>query len=249
MRTLTQYRSARFSAILLALAFISLATPLPGQYREEIRSIRVHGEMELNGRTLNLSQSIKGQDRIRATIQAKSGQANVTVFLIGEKILLEEDLPDKKRVRQLSGSDAATHLLDLLALNPEYHFRRTEGFDLRHPALKGFSLKIRREEIPDPDSRSQANQQMQPIAQIQLFDDSRKKDTLIRSIRYLERFPEGPHGRSPRKIEFIDHTTGATGTITLNEYEYNAGLLDFLFVPPAVSDDKNAIEQTYLSGH
>lgn len=220
------------------LCFFFFGQLSSGQIPKEIRSVRIHGEMELDGRTLMLAQTTKGQNKIRASIEHKKSPTEITIYLLGERLLLEKRLHSKTTIRELSGPDAATHLLDLLAVNPSYHFRPRDGFNLGHPAFKGFSLKIEREELTEAEKGDQAADSLQPITKLQLFDDSRKTDSLIRSIRYLEHFPDGPHGRVPRKIAFTDHTTGQTGIITLHDYDYNAGLLDFLFVPPPVSEGK-----------
>jgi len=217
----------------LALALVTLccASELPAQVLEPVRSIRAHGEMEANGRLLKLSQATKGQEQIRASILAPDGSASVTIYFNGRKIHLQEDLPDRQSVRELSGEDAATHLLDLLALNPEYHFRPIDGFNLQHPVFEGFSLEIKRAEAPDDADEGEPGEQTRPIAQIRLIDLSLERNPTIRTIRYLENFPDGRHGQAPRKIAFTEDRTGEGGTITLKEYQYNVGLPDFLFRP------------------
>lgn len=108
---------------------------------------------------------------------------------------------------------------------------------MEHPIFDGFSLEIRRREPPASLSESEATEQIQPIEQIELIDLSAETKPVIRTIRYLDYFPESAHGIARRKIEFIDNTTGQGGTISLQKHKYNAGLLDFLFEPPAVSQE------------
>jgi hypothetical protein len=218
------------------MAFFS-ASVLSAQFRDAIHSIRVHGEIESNGRTLNFSQVTKGQNHIRASILAPDGSVSVTVFFNQDKIYLEEDLPDNKSVRELSGEDAAAYLLDLLALNPAYHFRPNNGFNLRHPIFEGFSLEIKRVEASDPSDQDESSEQIRPIEQLRLIDLSVERDPILRTIRYLENFPEGKHGQTPRKIAFTDNSTGEGGTITLKDYNYNVGLPYFLFKPEGISSD------------
>lgn len=230
------FRPLRFLWTCPLLLAITASSPLVAQFPEPVRSVRVHGEMDAGGRTLNLSQATKGQDRIRASVQAPDGQTAVTIYFADNKIVLAENLPEKQSVRELTGSDAAGYLLDLLALNPEYHFRPVRGFDLAHPVFESFSLNIQRVEAPAVSRPSSAAEAPQLVKQIQLIDRSGGNETVIRTVRYLERFPEGAHGWNPQKIEFLDNTTGKIGIVTLKEYKYNAGLLDFIFEPPAAPE-------------
>jgi hypothetical protein len=225
----------------LGLIIFFTASVLSAQLREPVRSIRMHGEIESNGRALNLTQVVKGQDLIRASIMAPVGSTSVTVYFNNKKIYLEEDLPDKKSLRELSGEDAAAYLLDLLALNPAYHFHPEKGFNLQHPLFAGFSLEIKRTEPPEgaePVEPGDPDKEVRPIEYVRLIDLSLARNPIIRTIRYLENFPAGKHGQTPRKIAFIDDTTGQGGTITLKEFHYNVGLADFLFQPKGIASDR-----------
>lgn len=218
------------------LLIIELATPVAAQLAEPVRSIRVHGEMSADGRTLSISQATKGQKQIRASVQAPDGRTTVTTYFADGKIVLAENLADRKTVRTLAGADAAAYLLDLLALNPEYHLRPGR-FDRTHPLFEGFSLDIQWVDAPPASNPAAATSSSQIIGQIRLIDQSDGEQRIISTIHYLERFPKGPHGWNPRKIQFLDNTTGRSGLITLEAYDFNSGLLDFLFQPPAVTTD------------
>ncbi len=218
------------------LLIIELATPVAAQLAEPVRSIRVHGEMSADGRTLSISQATKGQKQIRTSVQAPDGQTTVTTYFADGKIVLAEDLPDRKTVRTLAGADAAAYLLDLLALNPEYHLR-PGSFNRTHPLFEGFSLDIQWIDVVPALNPPPAGDAPKIIKQIRLVDHSSREQRVIRTIDYLERFPKGPHGWNPRKIQFIDKTTGKSGLITLEAYDFNSGLLDFFFQPPAVTTD------------
>jgi hypothetical protein len=192
----------------------------------------MHGEVIADGRTLKLSLASKSQNRIRTTIQAPSGQATVTVFFNIDAIIVEENAPGGRSVRELSGSEAAAHLLDLLSLNPEYHFRPVDGFDLGHPLLEGFSLEILRAATVESAGKPP------PIEEIRLIEHSGGNDQTIRTIRYLKHSTDQVHGYVPQTIEFTDNTTGEGGIIEVTNYSYNAGLPDFLFEAPSVMPEK-----------
>ena len=215
------------AASLLAACFS--APLLSAQLPDPIRSIRVHGEITVGERTLNLSQATKGQDQIRSSVLAPDGSAVVTVFFNQDKIYVEEDLPDRKNIREIKGEDAAAHLLELLALNPEYHFRRENGFDRNHPLLENYSLRILRERVDDGSKNKQL------IREINLMDESPGENSILRTIRYRDFFPAEKDIRVPRTITFTDNTTGESGTIHLEAFSHNVGLPDFLFEAPAVT--------------
>ena len=222
--------SAR-TALLLFACFS--ASVLSAQLRHPIRSIRVHGEMTTNEHTLNLMQATKGQDQIRSSVLAPDGGTVVTVFFNREKIYVAQDFPDQKKVREITGDDAAAYLLDLLALNPEYHFRQRNGFNLKHPLLENYSLRIR----PEPDDgNSVESDENQLIREINLMDKSRGENSILRTIRYQDFFPAEKDIRMPRTITLTDHTTGEHAVIILKKYEYNVGLPTFLFEAPAVTE-------------
>lgn len=225
--------AAAFSAAraaLLPAAFFVVTSALSAQIREPVRSIRVHGEMVSEGNTLSLSQATKGQDQIRASIDTPNGQSSVTLFFSNKKIHLERQSPGKTSVTELKGEDAAAYLLDLLALNPSYHFRPKNGFDLQHPLFHGYSVRIRRAAESDKSGENQL------IRELNLIDSSRQKNPVIRTIRYEDYFPAGEYGRSPRTITFTDNTSGESGIIHLKEHSYNVGIADFLFEPPATTE-------------
>lgn len=219
---------AVWSAILL-VAFFS-ASLLSAQVKEPVRSIRVHGEMKAGERSLNLVQIVKSQNQIRSSIIAADGVSKVTMFFANDAITLEENLAGERTIRRLSGADAAAYLLDLLALNPEYHFPSKGGFDLQHPIFDGYSVRVQRGPAEDTADEDQL------IREIHLIDPSNEEDPVIRTIRYEAYLPADNFGRAPASITFIDNTNGDTGKVRLKEYRYNVGLPDFLFAAPELTE-------------
>ena len=218
------------TALLLAALFP--AAVLTAQFQDPIRSIRLHGEMAVQGRSLNLAQITKSQDKIRASITAPNGVSKITIYFANDKIVSERNPANTQVVREIKGTDAAAHLLDLLALNPEFHFDPKDGFDLQHPLLEAYSVRIRRDQGVNTTGENPL------VREIQLIDPSGEGDPVIRTIRYEDYFPADEYGQAPRTITFTDNTTGEGGTIHLKAYTYNVGLPDFLFEAPAVTESK-----------
>lgn len=217
---------------LLLACIVWTVFPLAAQRPQPIQSIRIHGEILNPQGNLPLTVLKKGQDRIRATIHNRQKTAIMTLYVNRRQLRHAQQIGDDLEVRELSGSDAAAQLVDILALTPDYHFRPDGGFDMGHPTLKGFALQIRRAEALAPTDHGQ------PIEEISLLDISREGDQVIRTIRYLENFPQNGDGQKPRKIAFTDNTTGKIDTIIIDEYGYNVGLPDFLFEAPQLSERK-----------
>lgn len=203
------------------------AVTLEGQVRVIPESILIHSELSMeSGLKLNLIVFTKEQDLIRASIHPADKSFGAVVAYDGQAVKMQEEIIDVYPTKVLEGEDAAGNLFDLIALNPEYHFRKWDGFDLESKVLQGFRIEIQREE--DPIAGTEI---YEPIS-LKLFKVEESGETLIRSTLYNQFFKNKEHYLQPKILTFTDETTGEKGTIKVENVEYNVGLPDFLFELP-----------------
>ena len=129
----------------------------------------------------------------------------------------------QKRSRVLSGEEAATNLFDLIAINPEYHFKNIDGFNLNIPTFKAYRVELQTEAEPVEET-----ERHRPVKAL-LYKEHDAGSTLVRSIEYMEFFDQADPYFQPKKISFTDVKTGDIGHITVDKIEYNIGLPSFLF--------------------
>jgi hypothetical protein len=193
-----------------------------------VGSIRLHGTMAMEeAEPLSLAV-FKGSDhRIRAAIFDETKIAQITLLYSGGHLLIDERTPGGRVRREAEGEEAAANLLDLIALNPDFHFENPESRAiLESPVLDGFSIRLARKEEAFADTGIFLPDHLK------LFRDSGATAELIRSVYFdsfmgsLKPFPQ------PRKLRLVDELTGETGRIEVLSVEYNPGLPDFLFELP-----------------
>lgn len=209
------------------IAWLIGAATLQGQVRTIPESILIHSELSMeSGLTLNLIVFTKEQDLIRASIHPADKSFGAVVAYDGQTVKMQEEIIDVYPTKVLEGEDAAGNLFDLIALNPEYHFRKWDGLNLDSKVLQGFRIEIQREESPIKEPET-----CKPIS-LKLFKVEELGDTLIRSTQYSQFFKNKEPYLQPKLLTFTDETTGENGTIKVKSVEYNVGLPDFLFKLP-----------------
>ncbi|MGJ8650366.1 MAG: hypothetical protein ACSHX4_08395 [Opitutaceae bacterium] len=201
-------------------------------YYVTIDSIRMHGIMTNDHSTLDLSVAIKGQNKIRATFLTKQGSSTRTVYLLNGPALKEfHEVDGTLTESAASRLDSVTTLMDLIALNPDYHFQANNGFDLNSPILEGYTVELTRE----PGAYSGTDKH-KPL-HLQLFENNEGK-RLIRSAHFVRFHKVIDPYFQPKEITFTDETTGVGATIIIDRYEYRSGIPEFLFDFPE-SAEKN----------
>ena len=138
-------------------------------------TIVVRAEMITEDGRLDFTAYKSGQDLIRATIQDKSGRFGVDVIHKDGRIHTIERLDEETRVHELTGDEAATHLLDLLALTPRYHFDKSNIFNLKTPVFRDYRV--------DFISSEEDNESVLP-SKLRLYKKTNDTEVLIREIIY-----------------------------------------------------------------
>jgi outer membrane lipoprotein-sorting protein len=215
--------------------WLNVFSPLNSQILTKPESILIHATIQRGGGIpLNMVVSSKTQKYIRASIFNATKTAGATIVYNSRTIQTVEESGSERSIRTLSGEDAAGNLFDLIALNPDYHFRKNDGFNFKIPVLEGYHVELRRDRKPiENTDRYLPNQLL-------LYKVSDAGNSLIRSIEYISFFEEIAPYFQPKEITFTDEENGEQGRITIQKVEYNVGLPDFLF---SIKDDTKKIEQ------
>jgi hypothetical protein len=174
--------------------------------------------------------SSKGRKYIRASIRNPKKTAGADIIYDGKAVAIVERGSPQKRSRVLSGEEAAANLFDLIALNPEYHFKNIDGFNFNIPTFKTYRVELQREAEPFEET-----ERYRPVKAL-LYESYDADSTLLRSIEYMEFFNQIDPYFQPKKISFTDAKTGEIGHIAVDKIEYNIGLPSFLFEIPGNTD-------------
>ena len=220
------------SNTLLCLATCLLGgTSLSAQIQGQPISIVTHSSIQLDGEnSFGMLVSSKESKYIRASIRNPKKTAGADIIYDGKAVAIVERKPPQKRSRVLSGEEAAANLFDLIALNPEYHFKSADGFDFNIPTFNTYRVELQKEAEPFGET-----ERYRP-AKVLLYKDHDLGSTLVRSIEYMEFFNQIDPYFQPNKISFTDVKTGEIGHITVDKIEYNIGLPSFLFEIPGNTD-------------
>ena len=214
----------KWSSLLCAAISLLSDTSLNGQIKAKPESILIHSTMQLDGgHSLGMVVSSKEQKYIRATIHNQKKTAGATIIYDGKVIALVEGETFQTTARVLSGAEAAANLFDLIALNPEYHFKKFDGFNFKTPAFKAYRLELQMEAKAFKET-----ERYRPIKAL-LYEEHDAGSTLLRSIKYISFFDLPDPYLQPRELTFTDESTGEIGRISVQKVEYNVGLPDFLF--------------------
>ena len=167
--------------------------------------------------------SSKVQKYIRASIRNPKKTAGADIIYNGKAIAVVErgNLQSKSRV--VSGDEAAADLFDLIALNPEYHFRKIDGFNFNIPTFKAYRVELQKEAEPFGETR-----RWRPLKAL-LYKKQDAVTTLVRIAEYTKFFDQIDPYFQPMELKFTDVMTGDIGHISVDKIEYNIGLPSFLF--------------------
>ncbi|MDG1241258.1 MAG: hypothetical protein P8P52_01725 [Opitutae bacterium] len=200
------------------------------QIHTNTESIRLHGNMSMGETNLNLTLITKGQNKLRATIRGKNHLTRAHIIHNQEQLWTKNSINGQESVRQLEGKNAAENLLDLLALNPEFHFKDRNGFDLSSPIFEGYSIEYTQSEKPNLNTGK-----CTPKA-LQLSEITDGEAHLIRSIRYISFQKKTTPFIQPKELTLTDEITGEIGKIVIHKVVYNTPLANFLFELPKVTN-------------
>ena len=210
---------------LICLAICLLGgTSLSAQVQGQPISIVTHSSIHLDGEnSFGMLVSSKGSKYIRASIRNPKKTAGADIIYDGKAVAIVERGSTQKRSRVLSGEEAAANLFDLIALNPEYHFKEIDGFNFNIPTFKAYHVELQTEAEPVKET-----ERYRPKKAL-LYKGHDADGTLVRTIEYMEFFNQIDPYFQPKKISFTDVKTGDIGHITVDKIEYNIGLPSFLF--------------------
>lgn len=211
--------------ILLSLAICLVSdTSLSAQITGQPVSILTHANIHLEGgQSVRMVMTSKEQKYIRASIRNQKKTTLADIIYDGKAIAIVAMESPQKRSRVLSGEEAATSLFDLIAINPEYHFKNIDSFNLNIPTFKAYRVELQTEAEPVEET-----ERHRPVKAL-LYKEHDAGSTLVRSIEYMEFFDQTDPYFQPKKISFTDVKTGDIGHITVDKIEYNIGLPSFLF--------------------
>lgn len=211
--------------ILLSLAICLVRdTSLSAQITGQPVSILTHATIHLeSAQSVRMVMTSKEQKYIRASIRNQKKTTLADIIYDGKAIAIVVMESPQKRSLVLSGEEAATNLFDLIAINPEYHFKNIDGFNLNIPTFKAYRVELQTEAEPVEET-----ERHRPVKAL-LYKEHDAGSTLVRSIEYMEFFDQADPYFQPKKISFTDVKTGDIGHITVDKIEYNIGLPSFLF--------------------
>ena len=206
-------------------------TSLSAQILGQPISIVTHSTIQLDGgNPFGMLVSSKGRKYIRASIRNQKKTAGADIIYDGKAIAIVERGSPQKRSRVLSGEEAAASLFDLIALNPEYHFKEIDGFNFNIPAFITYRVELQREAEPLEET-----ERYRPVKAL-LYKEHDADGTLVRTIEYIKFFDQTDPYFQPKELTFTDVSTGVIGHITVDKFEYNVGLPSFLF---EIGDETN----------
>ena len=209
--------------ICLAISLIGDSS-LCAQIQAEPISIVIHSTIQLNGHEpFEMLISTKEQKYIRASVRNPKKTAGADIIYNGKAIAIVERGTPQSKSRFVSGDEAATDLFDLIALNPEYHFRKIDGFNFNIPTFEAYRVELQPEVEPFKETG-----RYRP-AKALLYREQNAISTLVRIAEYTEFFDQTDPYFQPKKLTINDLTTGDIGQITVDKIEYNVGLPSFLF--------------------
>ncbi len=175
------------------------------------------------GVSLNMISSSKKQKYLRVSIHNPTKTAGATIVYNSKTVRTLEESANESSIRTLSGEDAAGNLFDLIGLNPDYHFKINGGFNFKTPVFEGYRVELINEDQPIKETN-----RYRP-SKLLLYKIDETTESLIRSIEYLSFFENIEPYIQPKEIKFTDESTGETGSISIQKFEYNVGLPNFLF--------------------
>ena len=209
--------------ICLAISLIGDSS-LCARIQAEPISIVIHSTIQLNGHEpFEMLISTKEQKYIRASVRNPKKTAGADIIYNGKAIAVVERGTPKSKSRFVSGDEAATDLFDLIALNPEYHFRKIDGFNFNIPTFMAYRVELQTEVEPVKET-----ERYRPVKAL-LYKEQNAVSTLVRIAEYTKFFDQTDPYFQPKELTFTDVMTGDIGHISVDKIEYNIGLPSFLF--------------------
>lgn len=193
----------------------------------EKQTIIVRGSIHDGRDSLNVIMSSTEQSALKMTIFNESKSVKISIVYSHDEVFVSESAEEHSESRRLNKSESARYLVDMLAVNPDHHFKRFDGFDTNTPALNGYSVILNFPEL-------EIDSEQRPIpTSIELYRINKEEPKqLIRRIEYKS-FHE-PHGQylRPKELLFIDVINNRQGKMILDSFEYNLGVPNFIFEAP-----------------
>ena len=217
-------QTMKLSTLLCLVICLVSNTYLSAQIKGQPVSILIHSNMHLEGgHSVRMVVTIKEHKYIRASIRNPNKTTGADIICDGKEVAIVERGSPQSRSRVLSGEEAATSLFDLIALNPEYHFKNIDGFDFNIPTFRAYRVELQTEAEPVEET-----ERYRPVKAL-LYKEHDAGSTLVRSIEYIEFFDQIDPYFQPKELTFNEAGTGVIGHITVDKIEYNIGLPSFLF--------------------
>jgi len=179
--------------------------------------------MELGSELLDLTVVKRDRDKIRAVIKTPGSSAELHYLLSGKNFYLIKESGNRRQVEELDASKAEI-LFDLIGLNPDYHIGSSGAFELPEKIFAGYLVKLSRKPEQEIEGRV-----VRPPAEMILLKKEDIGETPIRRIEFLKFAESRDHVRNPTFLRFTDLRSNATGTISLDSVNINAGVPEFLF--------------------
>lgn len=193
----------------------------------EKQTIIARGSIQDGRDSLNVIMSATEQSALKMTIFNESRSVKISIIFSQGEVFVSESAEEHSESRRLNESESARYLVDMLAVNPDHHFKRIDGFNTDTAALSGYSVILNFPEI-------EIDSAQRPIpTSIELYRINKEEPKqLIRRIEYKS-FHE-PHGQylRPKELLFIDVINKRKGKMVLDSFEYNLGVPSFIFEAP-----------------
>ena len=170
----------------------------------------------------------KGRHWIRATVTKRNRNSESILYFRKESLDVINRLPEGIRTKKLSPMETASNLIDLMALNPIFHFGQQHKYSFKSPELANFKVRIDREP-------PEYNQSLGMIRSIRLIHSQNKSQSVVRTIRFKHAKFDGDGNFHPHTLRFLDEQSQDVGKVIVQRIDYNLGLPDFLFEPPDIS--------------
>lgn len=192
-----------------------------------IESIKIHAKMTSGVHEVPFYVVKKSQDKLRSTASDGRGLVSFTTLLNNDTLFNITNIQSNIESSELSGDEAAAQLFDLLMLNPEYHFRKQEGFPLNSKIFSRYHISF--------DRTKHKNASFQEhIIGAKLFknDTDSESKILIRSVQITNFRVFKREINEPEQLSYTDEESGETTEVTITGIDYNIGIGDFIFDTP-----------------
>lgn len=152
--------------------------------------------------------------------------AKISILFSSNKIYATTIKEERTNSRLLNKEESALYLFDMMAVNPNYHFRNNKDQSITIPTFDGYAV------IVNFDDSLQTDQGVSIPESMELFRIQGEDKILIRRVHY-KNFHQ-PHGilLRPKEMLFYDVIRERKGEVYLEQFEYNSVVPDFIFELP-----------------